>query len=182
MHVREWEDVIRDVVEADVEPDDWKAISGPRTGGLGQDLYLAHPNRGVFQLKTYAKNPFERRGVGARVARSIDDEIEEELPGIDSHRFAVRSAPSDRDEATERAEQVKQTLSAHDDGPADPRVVFEDVMRAVDSPAFGPLQYDPDTRLDELDGLASTFDEAESVLSRELDDLLNDDGVGRGFH
>jgi flagellar capping protein FliD len=31
---------------------------------------------GAFQLKTYAKNPFQVEGVGAQVARSIDDELE----------------------------------------------------------------------------------------------------------
>lgn len=49
-------------------------------GGVGEDMYLAHPRAGVFFLKTYAKNPYEVRGVGTRVARNLDDEIGSFLP------------------------------------------------------------------------------------------------------
>ncbi|OYR81814.1 hypothetical protein DJ72_10285, partial [Halorubrum distributum] len=59
---------------------------------------------------------------------------------------------------------------------------FEDVMEAVESPAFGPMEYEFDGRPDELDELSDTFEEAEELLTGELDDLIEDDDVDRGFH
>ena len=67
MRVRDWQDILADVTDAGVDPDGWRAVAGDRRDGLGEDLYLGHPNAGVYALKTYAKNPTELRGVGGRV-------------------------------------------------------------------------------------------------------------------
>lgn len=179
MRVRDWEDIVKDVVEADAEPADWRAVAGQRSGGVGEDLYLAHPNRGMFFLKTYAKNPFERKGVGTRVARSVDDEIGSYLPEERDSMFAVRPGPDENVE--KRARQVEETVKAHADAPTTPSDLFEDMMRAMDSPAFGPLEFDPQGRPSPLDDLSGTFDEAESVLSAELEDLIERDQIDHGF-
>jgi len=55
-------------------------------------------------------------------------------------------------------------------------------MEAIDSPAFGPMDYEFDGRPDELDELSDTFEEAEELLSSELEDLIDEDDVDRGFH
>ena len=58
----------------------------------------------------------------------------------------------------------------------------EDVKEAVESPAFGPMTYEFDGRPDELDELSDAFDEADELLTSELEDLIDGDDVGRGFH
>ena len=186
MRVREWKDILQDVVERDVDPDGWRAAGGTRADGVGEDLYVGHPSAGVYHLKTYAKNPFQVRGVGARVARSLDDEIGSYLPQERSRegRFAVQhpdAAPKDEDEAEERAKRLEETLKAHADAPTNPGDLFDDVMDVLDSPAFGPMEYDNYGRPDSVDELAATFEEAEELLDTELDDLIDEDEVGRGF-
>jgi hypothetical protein len=182
MRVREWDDIMEDVVERDVDPEGWRAVAGDRSGGVGEDLYLGHPSGGVFHLKTYAKNPFDVRGVGARVARSLDDEIGSYLPEeSDSGRFAVQSPPDDEDEAAEQATHLKGVIKAHQDAPTTPGDLFDDVMEAIDSPAFGPMEYDQFDRPDELDDLSTTFEEAEELLEAEFEEVVEDDGVGRAF-
>ncbi|GAB3029359.1 hypothetical protein [Natronobiforma cellulositropha] len=184
MRIREWRDVLEDVAERSVDPEDWRAVAGNRSGGVGEDLYLAHPRAGVFFLKTYAKNPYQVRGVGAKVARSLDDEIGSYLPGRErgaSARFAIRSPPEDEDHAESQASKLEEVVKAHADAPTTPSDMFDDVMEVLESPAFGPMAYDGYGRPDELDGLADEFDEAEQLLSAELDDLIETDEVGRGF-
>lgn len=181
MQVRDWREIVRDVVETDADPNDWRAIAGPREGGLGEDLYLSHPRSGVFLLKTYTKNPFERKGVGSRVARSIDDEIGAYMPERGGDRFAVHSQPATRCEAEARAERVQEALQKYAARPAGSDELFEDFMRAIESPAFGPLTFDPRNRPGSLDGLAGTFDEAEDVLDAEVDALIDEDELDRGF-
>ena len=83
MRVRDWQDILEDVVESDADPAGWRAVGGDRASGIGEDLFVGHPDAGVFQLKTYAKNPFEVQGVGARVARRIDEDIDPLFPGKD---------------------------------------------------------------------------------------------------
>ncbi len=181
MRVRDWQDIVRDVVDAEADPGDWRAVAGPRDGGLGEDLFLAHPGRGVYFLKSYPKNPFELRGVGTRVARSIDDEIAEHLPIDTDARFGVREPVPDEETAKERATRLEETVRTHADAPTTPDALFDDVMEAIESPAFGPLTVEPNDRPDEISGLTSTFEEAQSVLDEELEDLIDEDGVGRGF-
>lgn len=181
MRIREWQDVLRDVIESEADPDGWRAVAGDRSRGLGEDLYLGHPNAGVYQLKTYAKNPFRVRGVGTRVARRLDDEIGSYLPEDRGGRFAVRSAPDGEEVAKERAKRLEETVRTHADAPTTPDALFEDVMDAVESPAFGPMEYDSYGRPENLDRLTESFEEAEELLNAELDELIGADDVDRGF-
>ena len=182
MRVRDWQDVLEDVVESDAEPSGWRAVAGDRRGGVGEDMFIGHPTVGVFHLKTFAKNPFEVQGVGSRVARRIDDELEPIFPAEDeAGRFGVNRSVEDESEAKARAEELETVIETHADAPTTGDALFEDVMDALESPAFGPMAYDMYDRPDELDTLSETFEEAEDVLSAELEDLIEGD-VGRGFH
>ena len=182
MRVRDWQDILEDVVESDADAGGWRAVAGDRRGGVGEDMFVGHPSVGVFQLKTFAKNPYEVEGVGSRVARRIDDELDPLFPeGDDGGRFGVNRGVEDTDEAKERAKRLEAVLETHADAPTTGDALFEDVMDALDSPAFGPMEYDMYDRPDGLDELSETFEEAEELLSSELDDLVEED-VGRGFY
>jgi len=181
MRVRDWQDIVEDVVESDVEPDDWRAVAGDRRGGIGEDMYLGHPAVGVFQIKTFAKNPFAVEGVGTKVARDIDEEIGTVFPDREAGRFAVTSPPAD-EEKEDVARRVEEVVKTHAEAPTSGGDLFDDVMAAMDSPAFGPMEYDMYDRPDELESLSDTFEEAEDVLTTELDELVEESDVGRGFH
>lgn len=181
MRVRDWQDIVSDVVDRNVDPDGWRAVAGDRQSGLGEDLYLGHPNAGLFLLKTYAKNPFEVKGVGTQVARSLDDEIGSYLPNETPGKFAVHSPPADEDEAETKARHLEETIRAHSEAPTTPDDLFDDVMGALESPAYGPMAYEPTDRPEELASLSTTFEDAEDLLDSELDDLVSDDEVDRGF-
>lgn len=182
MRVRDWQDILEDVVEADADAGDWRAVAGDRRGGLGEDMFLGHPAVGVYQLKTYAKNPFEVQGVGTRIARKIDDELDPLFPGEDgSGRFGVNRTVEDEDEAERRAKRLGAVIETHAEAPTTGDALFEDVMDAVDSPAFGPMEYDMYDRPEQLDRLSATFEEAEDLLTKELDELIEESDVDRGF-
>jgi hypothetical protein len=183
MRVRGWKDIVEEVVESDGDPEEWRAVAGDRSSGVGEDLYVGHPTGGVFQMKTYARNPFEVEGVGARVARKVDGDLDPLFPEWDDGgRFAVQSPPEDEEDAERSVKELEEVLKAHAAAPTDPDHLFEDVMEAVDSPAFGPMDYEFDERPAVLDDLAGTFEDAESVLETEFEELVEEDGVGRGFH
>jgi hypothetical protein len=172
---------MEDVVESNADPDGWRAVAGDRRSGVGEDMFVGHPNAGVFQLKTYAKNPFEVKGVGSRVARRIDDDLDSLFPRESDGRFAVQQPITDEDEAEEKASRLEEVIRTHADAPTTPDALFEDVMETLDSPAFGPIDYDQYDRPESLDELSTTFEEAEELLDAELDDLVDEDEVGRGF-
>jgi len=183
MKVRDWDDILNDVVERDVQPDGWRAVGGDRRGGIGEDLYIGHPAVGAFQLKTYAKNPFEVQGVGARVARSLDDELDPLFPsqGDSPGHFGVQQPVEDEDTAEERVQDLQTVVETHADAPTSPEALFEDIMDALDSPAYGPMEFDFDDRPEQMGELTETFEEAEELLDREFEDVISED-VERGFY
>ncbi len=183
MKVRDWQDILQDVTDRNVDPEAWRAVGGDRATGVGEDLFLAHPAVGVYQLKTYAKNPYDIRGVGSRVARSIDEDIDPLLPTTDAGRFAIQTPPEDEEDAKQRANRIGTVLETHaETDTQDPNAVFEDLMSALESPAFGPMKFEHRDRPDNLTQLTSMFDEAETLLDAELSELVDEDDVGRGFY
>lgn len=181
MRVRDWQDILTDVIENDSDPDAWRAVGGDRAGGIGEDLYLGHPSVGVYQLKTYAKNPYEVHGVGTEVARKLDDEIGPLFPEKGSGLFGVQPPVEDESEAEQQVSKLQEVVQAHADAPTTPAALFEDMMDALDSPAYGPLEFDMRDRPDAMDDLTETFEEAEELLDAELDDLI-DETVERGVY
>jgi len=185
MRVRDWDDILGDVVESNADPAGWRAVGGDRRGGIGEDLYLAHPAVGTFQLKTYVKNPYQVDGVGARVARRVDEDLDPLFPARDredaSGIFGVQQSVEDEETAREQAKRLETVFETHADAPTTPDALLEDVMDAVDSPAYGPMEFDGYDRPDRTDQLAETFEEAEQLLDAEFEDLVEED-VERGFY
>jgi hypothetical protein len=184
MRVRDWKDILAEVSSDSTEPSGWRAVAGQRREGVGEDLYFGHPTQGVYHLKTYAKNPYELRGVGAKVARKVDGDIDPLLPareGDESGRFAVQRPPEDESHAKTMSTRLEETLRVHSEAPTSSEDLFEDLMDALESPAFGPMEYEFSGRPERLDDLSSTFEESEDLLEAELEDLIDDDDIGRGF-
>ncbi|MFB6082125.1 MAG: hypothetical protein ABEJ67_04805 [Halanaeroarchaeum sp.] len=182
MKVRDWQDIVSDVVASDADPEGWRAVAGDRRGGLGEDFYVGHPSAGVFLLKTYAKNPFEVKGVGTEVARRVDEDLDPLFPTRDDGRFAVQKPPADEEDAEQKAQALETVLQTHAEAPTTPSDLFDDVMDTLDSPAYGPMDYDMTGRPDGLDELSETFEEAEDVLDAEFEDIISADEVDRGFY
>ena len=181
MNVRDWQDILSDVTTSDADAGGWRAVAGDRASGIGEDMYLGHPTAGVYHLKTYAKNPFEVRGVGTRVARRIDDDLDSLFPKKDAGRFGVQSPIEDENQAKDAARDLESVVEAHSDAPTTPGDLFEDVMGALDSPAYGPMEHDSYGRPDRLNDLSGEFEEAERLLDTELDDLVDADETNLGF-
>lgn len=184
MRIRDWTDILEEVTESSAAPDDWRAVAGQRSGGVGEDLYVGHPAAGLYQLKTYARNPYDVKGVGTQVARTVDGDLRDELPTRETEeggRFAVRSPPEDEDQAESMAKRVEETLKVHSEAPTTPDDLFSDLMDALESPAYGPMRFELSERPDELDELAEQFPDAEELLTAELDELIDEDRIDRGF-
>jgi len=180
MRVRDWQDILEDVVKSDAQPSGWRAVGGDRAGGIGEDLYVGHPSVGVYQLKTYARNPFEVQGIGTEVARRIDDDLDPLFPEDGSGMFGVQEPLEDEAEAEEAANRLEEVVQTHADAPTTPDALFEDVMDVLDSPAYGPMEFDQHGRPGAMDDLADTFEEAEQLLEAEFEDVV-DESVDRGF-
>jgi hypothetical protein len=182
MRVRDWQDILADVVESEADPAGWRAVGGDRANGIGEDLFVGHPDAGVFQLKTYARNPFEVQGLGTEVARRIDDDLDPLFPATDESQglFGVQEPVEDEEHAESIGRRLETILETHAEAPTTPEALFEDVMDALESPAYGPMDFEGHGRPEGLEELTDTFEEAEDLLEAEFEDVVDED-VTRGF-
>jgi len=181
MRVRDWQDILEDVMDSSADPGGWRAVGGSRAGGIGEDMYLGHPSAGVYQLKTYAKSPGAVQGIGSQVARRIDDDIDPLFPTEGTGVFGVQQGPEDEDDAKEKAKNLQTVVETHADAPTSPRALVEDMLDAMDSPAYGPMEFDRYDRPERMDDLSETFEAAEDLLDAEFEDVIDED-VTRGFY
>jgi len=70
-------EILNDVIrEGKKQPKNWKAVFGKDNKNLSNDYYIFNPNIGIFLLKEYQKSPFEIKGIGGKIARQIDEDID----------------------------------------------------------------------------------------------------------
>lgn len=80
MKIKSRNEVLNDIIrDAKKYPKDWKAAFGKDKERLSHDYYIFNPNIGIYLLKEYQKNPFEVKGIGGKIARCIDEDIENEI-------------------------------------------------------------------------------------------------------
>lgn len=73
-------ETLNDVIaDGKKHPKGWNAVVGKDRERLSRDYYIFNPNVGIYVLKEYNKNPFEIRGLGGKIARSVDQEIKSEI-------------------------------------------------------------------------------------------------------
>ena len=77
MKIKSRNEVLNDVVrDGKKYPTDWKAVLGQSNKSLSKDYYIFNPNIGIYLMKQYEKNPFHIKGVGGKIARHVDEDID----------------------------------------------------------------------------------------------------------
>jgi len=80
LKIKNRNEILKDVIlDGKKHPKGWKAILGQDIQRLTRDYYLMNPEIGIYYMKEYDKNPFIIKGIGSKIAREIDDEIETEI-------------------------------------------------------------------------------------------------------
>ena len=80
MKIKSRNEILKDVIkEGKKHPKDWKAIFGKDEKRFSRDYYIFNPNIGIYLLKEYQKNPYEIKGIGGKIARKVDEDIETKI-------------------------------------------------------------------------------------------------------
>ncbi len=80
MKIKNRNEVLNDVIrDGKKHPKGWKAILGEDKNRFSRDYYILNRDTGVYFLKEYNKNPHHVKGIGGKIARKVDDEIESEI-------------------------------------------------------------------------------------------------------
>lgn len=80
MKIKDRNEILTDIIkDGKKHPKGWNAVFGKDIRRMSNDYYLFNPNTGIYLLKEYQKNPFQIRGIGGKIARHIDEDIEENI-------------------------------------------------------------------------------------------------------
>lgn len=80
MKIKSRNEILNDVVrDGKKYPKGWNAVFGRDNKLLSDDYYVFNQETGVYLLKEYQKNPFEMKGIGGKIARHVDEDIEAQI-------------------------------------------------------------------------------------------------------
>ncbi|MFO7677547.1 MAG: hypothetical protein R6V50_04095 [Thermoplasmatota archaeon] len=78
MKIKPRKEIFNDIIrDSKKDQNGWMATFGTDEKTLSHDCYIYHKKSGLYLIKEYNKNPYHIKGVGSKIARNIDDDIEQ---------------------------------------------------------------------------------------------------------
>jgi hypothetical protein len=153
-------DIIRDSKKY---PKGWKAAFGKDDKLFSHDYYIFNPNIGIYLLKEYQKNPYNVKGLGTKIARHIDEDIQEKI-SEKSGDFGIIQG------------NIKKIVKNIDRG-IDPQKIFEEGLKGRDLGIRMPVRGKASTSKDAFDHLQEAFSSKQKRLNSKLEKMISDDGI-----
>jgi hypothetical protein len=164
VHIKSRNELLTDIIrDAKKHPKGWSATFGYDPQVLSSDTYIFHPHIGVYLLKEYHKNPFEVKGVGSKLARHIDEDIQEKITK-NSGDFGILQG-----DISKIIYNIKKGIP--------PQKILESAIQGKDLGLKIPVRGHASTSPDAFLSLKNTFSSHQKKLSSSFEKILYDDGV-----
>lgn len=164
MKIKPRTDILRDIIcDGKKYPKGWHAAFGKDSTLLSHDCYIFHPQIGIYLVKEYHKNPFEVKGVGAKLARHIDEDIPEQIIKK-SGGFGIIQG------------DLRKILTNINKG-VPPQQILTSAIRGEDLGITIPIQGKASTAKDTFHSLKHTFSPQQKKLETTLEKMVSDDGL-----
>ena len=80
MKIKSRNQILNDIIkEGENHPKGWKAVFGKDYENQSRDCYLFNPNTGIYLIKEYQKNPYQIKGLGGKIARYVDEDVQKKV-------------------------------------------------------------------------------------------------------
>lgn len=177
MKIQDFDKVLKDIKEKGNKvdnKDDWWA-GKTSNNKFGNDLFLGHPKVGLYQLKTYNKNPLQQKGIGAKLTNKIDDGIEENFEKNTESIFGVlpNKIKKSRKRRTEKLIKNKEFN--------DPKNFFKNLLKALGINIRGNMTHSKRREPQPIRNLKGTFETEQKELTEEFKKILEEDQVYNSY-
>jgi hypothetical protein len=157
-------DILTDIIRNGKQhPKGWSATFGQDTDAFSHDCYLFHPDIGIYLLKEYHKNPFEVKGVGSKLARHLDSDIEEQLTTA-SGGFGIIQG------------DIQRILANLNKG-ISPQHILASAIQGKDLGIKIPVQGHSSTSKNTFQNLNNTFSSQQKNLNTRVKKMVSEDGI-----
>ena len=164
MKIKSRNDLLKDIIrDGKKYPQGWNAAFGKDSMSFSHDCYIFHPHIGIYLLKEYNKNPFEIKGIGSKLARRIDDDIEEQMRKK-SGNFGIIQG------------DVRKIISNIDKG-IPPEKILASAISGDDLGLSIPVRGHASTSKDTFHSLKTMFSHQQKKLEVCFEKMASDDGL-----
>ncbi len=164
MQIKSRNEILTDIIkDSKKHPKGWMATFGKDRNRLSNDCYIFNPNIGIYLIKEYYKNPYQVKGVGSKIARNIDEDIEKTIRK-DSGDFGVVQG------------DIQKIIRNIDKG-IHPQKIFEEGLKGNDLGIKVPVKGKASTSQEAFSYLNTSFSTKQKKLDSKFEKIMNDDGV-----
>ena len=157
-------EILNDIIKDSKKfPNGWKAAFGKDSKLFSNDCYIFNPNIGIYLLKEYQKNPFQVTGIGTKIARRIDEEIEESI-NKNSGDFGIIQG------------NIQKIIKNIEKG-IHPQKIFEEGIKGNDLGITMPIKGKASTSENTFNYLQQTFASKQKKLNEKFEKIAADNGL-----
>ena len=168
MKIKPRNNILNDIIrDAKKYPKGWNATFGYDTSLFSYDCYIFHPRIGIYLLKEYNKNPFEVKGMGSKLARHIDEDIEEQITKK-SGDFGIIQG------------DIQKILRNINKG-IPPQQILTSAINGGDLGLTIPVQGHASTSKDTFHSIKSTFYSHQKKLETCFEKMVSEDGLYKSY-
>jgi len=164
MQIKQRHDVLTDIInDSKKHPKGWVATFGKDPTLLSNDYYIANPKVGIYLLKEYQKNPFQVKGIGTKIARHLDEDIQEKIQKQTGDFGIIQG-------------NIKKIISNIEKG-IHPQKIYEEGLKGNDLGINMPLRGTASTSIDAFSTMQDSFSSKQKKLNATFEKMMNDDGI-----
>jgi hypothetical protein len=168
-NIKSRNEVLNDVIrDGKKHPNNWKAVFGRDKNRLSTDYYIFNPNIGIYLLKEYEKNPFEIKGIGGKIARKIDENIEANISKKGSDFGIIQGDYQKIIKNLEKGIKPEKIFNAAFKGKKDLGIKI-------------PIKGQASTSKDAFKNLQNTYFKEQLRIDKKLEKMANEDGLYKSY-
>ena len=168
MKIKSRTEILSDIIhDSERNPTGWKAAIGKDHQTLSHDYYIFNPNVGCYLLKEYQKNPYQRKGLGSKIARHIDEDIENTITK-DAGDFGIIQGDMGR--------FLRNIEKGHS-----PQYIFQQALKGKDLGISVPVRGKAGGSAEQFNTLREIFLTKQKMLDQKITRILAKEGHYTGY-
>ncbi len=168
MQIKSRNVILNDIIkESKKHPKGWNAAIGRDQRLLSNDYYIFNPNVGIYLMKEYQKSPYHTKGIGSKIARNIDDDIEKKIQKKSSDFGIIQG-------------DIQKIITNIDKG-IHPQKIFEEGLKGNDLGIQIPLKGKASSSTDSFSYIQQSYATKQKKLNTKFEKMRSEDGMYNSY-
>lgn len=168
MKIKSRNEILTDIInDSKKHPKGWMSTFGKDSKILSNDCYIFNPDVGVYLLKEYQKNPFQVKGIGTKIARHLDEDIEDKIHKKTGDFGIIQG-------------NIQKIIKNIDKG-IHPKKIFEEGLKGNDLGIKVPIKGKTLPSKDTFSYMQNSYLSKQKKLNGKIEDMMSEDGLYKAY-